>query len=383
MMKKSVFLFLSTLIVSISLIGQNRQINNTEVIKIPMKASQWEFAAGKVEFITHKGVPAMKMLENSGYTLPKDVIFENGTIEFDLELIDGPFVGFSFRRESADESEYFYLRPYRAGNPMGEDAAQYAPIIKGVNLWDMLYEYQGPADIKKTGWNHIKLVVSGQKLLVYVNNLDRPTLAIPQMLGNVKKGGFSFNGNIIVANLTIKPNQVEGLSALPDPDPTRHDLRYLRKWQVTKPVMFPYGKDIVNEDLPNDSTTIWAPITAERLGLVNLTRLYGKAENNKRRLVWLKTTITAEEDQRVRLDFGFSDEVWVVINKGLLHVDKNYYNSPIMKAPKGRCSVENTSFELPLRKGENELLIGVGNSFFGWGIIARLANIDGLQFELP
>ncbi len=382
MMKKSVFVFLSTLIVSISLIGQTRQINNTEVIKIPMKASQWEFQAGKVEFITHKGVPAMKMLENSGYTIPKDILFENGTIEFDLELIAGSFVGMNFRRESEDESEYFYLRPYRAGNPMGEDAAQYAPIINGVNLWDMLYEYQGPADIKKTGWNHIKLVVSGRQLLVYVNNMDQPTLAIPELLGNVQKGGLSFNGNIILANIEIKPNAVEGLSAMADPDPTRHDVRYLRKWQVTKPVLFPFGKDIINEDLPNE-TTSWESITAERLGLVNLTRAYGKAENNQRRLVWLKTTIKAEQDQRVSLDLGFSDEVWVIINQGLLHIDKNYYNSPIMKAPKGRCSVENTSFEVPLRKGENELLIGVANSFFGWGIIARLAKIDGLTFELP
>ena len=381
-MKKSVFVLLSTLMVSISLIGQTRQINNTEVIKIPMKASQWEFQAGKVEFITHKGVPAMKMLENSGYTIPKDVLFENGTIEFDLELIAGSFVGMSFRRQSGDESEYFYLRPYRAGNPMGEDAAQYAPIIKGVNLWDMLYEYQGPADIKKTGWNHIKLVVSGRQLLVYVNNMDQPTLAIPELLGNIQQGGLSFNGNIILANIEIKPNEVEGLAAMADPDPTRHDLRYLRKWQVTKPVLFPFGKDIINEDLPNE-TTKWEPITAERLGLVNLTRVYGKAENNKRRLVWLKTTITAEQDQRVRLDLGFSDEVWVIINQGLLHIDKNYYNSPIMKAPKGRCSVENTNFEIPLRKGENELLIGVANSFFGWGIIARLAKLDGLTFELP
>lgn len=79
---------------------------------------------------------------------------------------------------------------------------------------------------------------------------------------------------------------------------------------------------------------------------------------------------------------GFSDEVWVFINGQPLFTDKNYYGSPGMKEPRGRCTIDNTSFKLPLQKGENEILIGVTNYFFGWGIIARVANTDGLKFKL-
>jgi hypothetical protein len=34
-----------------------------------------------------------------------------------------------------------------------------------------------------------------------------------------------------------------------------------------------------------------------------------------------------------------------------------------------------------LKAGENELLIGLANDFYGWGIIARLEELDGLVIE--
>ena len=52
-----------------------------------------------------------------------------------------------------------------------------------------------------------------------------------------------------------------------------------------------------------------------------------------------------------------------------------------MKQPGGRCSIENTSFSIPLKKGENELLIGVGNFFYGWGIVARFDNLVDLTLK--
>jgi hypothetical protein len=63
----------------------------------------------------------------------------------------------------------------------------------------------------------------------------------------------------------------------------------------------------------------------------------------------------------------------------LAYVDKNLFMSPGMKEPAGRCAVENTSFRLPLKAGENELLVGVANNFYGWGIIARLDNMETIQ----
>ena len=113
--------------------------------------------------------------------------------------------------------------------------------------------------------------------------------------------------------------------------------------------------------------------------LINLTRKFVKTEG--RRIVWLKTTIYSDKAQEKMLRFGFSDEVWVRINNNPLYIDKNLYNTPIAKQPDGRCSIENTSFKVPLKEGDNQLLVGVSNSFYGWGIVARLDNLDEIKIE--
>jgi hypothetical protein len=79
---------------------------------------------------------------------------------------------------------------------------------------------------------------------------------------------------------------------------------------------------------------------------------------------------------------GFQNEVWVYLNGNPFFVDKNIYpNNPNRKKPDGRLSIQNTAFEMPLKAGENEILIGVANYFYGWGIVARLDNIQDLTLE--
>ena len=110
-------------------------------------------------------------------------------------------------------------------------------------------------------------------------------------------------------------------------------------------------------------------------------RKYGFVENDNRRLAWLKTTLHSDRDQERVLSLGFSDEVWVFINGQILYTGKNYFGTPGQKEPKGRCTIENTHFTLPLRKGDNEILIGLANYFYGWGIIARMDSMEGITIR--
>jgi hypothetical protein len=354
---------------------KNRSAAVTE-LKIPMTAERWEFQPQKVEFLEYKSVPAMRILARNEQAVLKDFHFSNGTIEFDMEPEDRAFAGIYFRRTDKQENEYFYLRTGDAGNPQAIDAVQYAPIVKGVLLWDMLPWYQGPASFKKQQWNHIKLVVSGAEMLVYVNDLNRPTLEIPRLEGNNTDGGLAFDGMGYIANLVIRPGVTEGLSPAAGFDPTHSDPRYLRTWAMSPPVSLSKGRELSMDDLPKTDSG-WEKIEAERRGLVNLTRVYGKSE--ARRMVWLKARLKVSTQQQRRVAFGFSDEVWVFLNNKLLFADKNIYIAPIRKEPDGRCSIENAAFSLPLEAGVNELLIGVSNDFYGWGIIARLDTMEGIE----
>lgn len=342
-----------------------------------MTADRWEFTPGKVAFQDVNGVPAMKIVARREQVIPKDVNFSNGTIEYDVQPEDPGFNGIYFRRQSKAECEYFYLRTGEAGNPLAIDAIQYAPIMDTVLLWDMLPWYQGPASFKKGEWNHIKLVISGMQMLVYVNDMHRPVLEVPRLEGNKTEGGLAFDGLSAIANLVVRPAVTEGLPAVEGFDPTHQDPRYLLNWKMSLPVSLPKGRELTAADTLAPGSA-WENITAERRGLVNLTRRLGKSQS--RRCVWLKKTIRVATAQTRRVSLGFSDEVWVFINGQLDYVDKNIYMDPIRKEPDGRCSLENASFNLPLKAGVNEILIGVANDFYGWGIIARLDTVEGMEF---
>ena len=350
------------------------------VVNVSMSEGQWEFEEGAADFITHRSVPAIHGLNRGSRMYLKDVEFSDGTIEFDVEANNPSFVGIYFREsEDRKESEYFYLRTFWPVSPLLRTATQYSAVVDGVTLWDVTDDYQAAATLHQEGWNHVKLVVSGRQMRVYVNDSEKPTMHVPILEGSTEKGSISLVGNAVFANLVVKHGATEGIDPSPGYDPTAYDSHYLRDWMVTEPISFPVEQALSAVGIP-DSTTTWSPIEAEHRAFVNLTRAFGQTPQNERRLVWLKTTLTSEVDQRRRLSLGFSDEVWVLINNQFLMMDKNYYGSPGMKEPRGRATIDNTSVMIPLQEGENEVLIGVANNFFAWGIFARLDDVGGLSW---
>jgi len=286
--------------------------------KIPMQASAWELNGNQAEFTTHLGVPTLHLDDGGAdatgdnIVMVKGLDFANGTIEYDAAFAKNTrFTSIHFRRKDVANSEHFYLRSNAIGNPNVNSAIQYAAIFKDVNLWDLSNEYQSNATLKAEGWNHVKLVVHDGQLLAYVNDMTTPALYVPIMDGDWASGSVGFDGNVYLANLTITPDVTPGLHPGLGIDPAHNDARYLRNWQVTQPTDLPFGTEPT--DLPNKKTT-WSAITAERLGMVNLSRKFGATPQRTRRMVWLKTTLTTQEAQQRHLDFGFSDEVYVYLN---------------------------------------------------------------------
>lgn len=345
--------------------------------RVPIVTGSWEGTPDGVEFVQYKNVQAMK-ISGKERILLRDYAFTDGTIEYDVEPLSEGFAGIYFHMANNDETEYLYLRTARAGNPVAMDAIQYAPYNKGVLLWDMYYWFQGPAKIKKDDWNHIKIIVSGAQMIVYVNDLNTTTLEIPRLEGNQQTGRIAFDGRCAVANVVIRPGVTEGLSTRAGFDPTHHDPRYIRSWQVSKPSELPRGKELFDADFPTHATE-WLTFNAERRGMINLSREYGNSSN--RRYVWMRTRIHSPSEKKITMSLGFSDDVWVYANRSPVFADKNDYRSAMRKKPDGRLSTENAHFEIPLKEGDNELLIGLANDFFGWGIIALLEDVEGLTIS--
>ena len=341
------------------------------------------------EFRDSAGVARMKINPGRGYVVLRNADFGDGTIEFDMIPTDPNFAQVYFRWQDSLEAECFYLRTRKgAGHPYAMDGVQYTPIMKGTMCWDLLPEYQTNAVFDLAVVSHVKLVISGRQMRAFVGAGgsggaseagSRPVLEVTEMRGNTSHGTLAFAGGAIISNLVLKPGKVEGLSPVAGPDPVANDPRYLRHWMMTAPDSLPKGVDFSDALIPGKET-VWQPIDAERMGVINLTRRW-KVVPGRHQMIWLKTTIHADQARTCQLRLGFLNEVWIYLNDRLLYVDKNIFYLPIAKTPNGRISLENATVMLPLQQGDNMVRIAVGSNFYSWGIMARLDDLDGLTIE--
>lgn len=353
-------------------------------IKIPMTPDRWE-AKGDASFDTVDGYPLGVMTVAKGVAVLKDFKFVDGTIEFDI-IPHGPLgAGIGFRRRDDDTYEDFYLRP-RPKCDTAVECIQYAPQTHGVLLWDLYPQYQSPAPVDGSKPNHIKMVISGRRMNIYVNSLANgstgPALSIGRLEGDVLEGGILLQGPGSFANLTIAPGVVEGLTPEPVKDATDEDHRFVRNWRVSSPATLADNKEPAFAEMPEASQSGWHPVNAERGGLIDLSRESGLPNGgSKWDLAWLKTDITSEKAQTKHVSIGWTREIWVFVNGKQVFADKNPFQPPeARKAPNGRLSLENGSFDLPLQKGKNEIAVALANNFYGWGLKLHLEDMDGVKF---
>src|SRR5580765_6595367 len=277
-------------------------------ITIGMTAEHWQ-TKENAEFLRQLGFFHGLMRLNSGDAVLKGVTFGDGTIEFDVNTVGRGAPGIAFRQQDEDTFELLYLRP-DPNCPAFRACIQYAPQTHGVLLWDFFPQYQNRAPLRENGWNHIKMVVSGRRMQVFVNDAPSPTLQVGRLEGDAMTGGLRLQGPGTFANMVITPGTVEGLSPEPARDPLDGDRGVVRNWRLSPFSALPTGKDPMYDDVPGGSQE-WRTISTERGGLLNLSREYGLPLHGARAVAWLKTTIASDVKQTKKVDIGWTREVWV------------------------------------------------------------------------
>jgi hypothetical protein len=344
-------------------------------ISVAMTPDRWE--ATDAEFGPHRGVEAIHI--KKGVAVLSGASLGDGTIEFDLDPTGPMGAGVGFRRRDSDTYEDFYLRP-RPGCAEAWDCTQYAPRTHGVLLWDLYPQYQSPAPLRIDDWNHVKLVVSGRRMQVYINEVSTPTLKVGRLAGDTLEGGILLQGPGYFARMTVTPGVTDGLPREPDPNESAQDPRLVTRWSLAPFSSLPPDKEPALADLPRDEAT-WRPLQAEAGGLINISRQYGlPVPPPTRAVTWVRTTITSDINQSKKAAIGWTREVWVFVNGKQVYADKNLYQPPTArKPPDGRCSLENGSITLPLDKGPNDIVVAVANNFYGWGLMMRLDDLGGIR----
>ncbi|MFC3654103.1 family 16 glycoside hydrolase [Dyella humi] len=356
-------------------------------LPIPLVADNWQ-ASGNATFIAREAFPhgILQVTSESeeGFVALKDKHFDNGTIEFDIKPVGEEMPGIRFHQKDGDNADMLYIR-VSTDCPASQDCLQYVPIIKGRVLWDVYPQYQASAPFRENEWNHIKLIVSGKRMNVYVNGRTEPSLRVTHLEGDASTGIISFEGTAYYANLTLAPGVTDGLDPKPPADPAAGDRRYLARWQYTDPVSMNTTDHLSLSNMPSSGSR-WSPVKADYGGLINLSRFHAPTPKQAPpQVIWLRTTIQSDREQVRRVAVGWLREIWVFANGKPVFSGKNLYNlKGGRKAPDGRLSLENDGFDLPLHEGANEIVVAINGNTpdmkgrYGWGFIMRMDQAENI-----
>lgn len=348
-----------------------------QTIKADFVPEQWEVSAKKHEFKTYKGKQSLHVI--FGKARLKNSTFKNGIIDYDILITDSRnFAGVHFRI-NGNNYEEFYLRPHQSGNP---DATQYTPVINGNSGWQ-LYQGKGHAgayNFPFEEWMHIRLIINEGKADVFINDMSQPFLHIPDLKLSPNAGqiGFgNFLGSAYYANLTYQELDNPPLISKVTPLPTLAK-EVINKWQVSSAFADTLLDDINRlADLPFNEQLNWQTLGVEYTGTLNLARV--SAVSRATNMVLVKAVIHSDKKQLKQLDFGYSDAVKVFVNEEVLYQGHNRFRSRDYRYL-GSIGYFDSVF-LPLKKGKNELIFAVSETMGGWGLKAKLANLEGIKIE--
>ena len=343
---------------------------------------RWDLTSARaVDFLGRKAIMGSAFL--------KDVQFQNGTIEVDVAASTDrarSYPGIVFRIQPNQDCERVYIRPHR--HTMYGDVLQYVAAFNGVDSWQFYNGYgaTAPAVIPVKEWFHVKLEVSGTQARVFLGNSDRPALLIPNLKHGLSRGTIGVmgpaDGTAYFSNFTFRADSALKFDEIPLAD---QPPGAILNWQLSKP--FPLAR-IDMEKAPDAKILgdlAWKPLTAEAGGLVDVSRLYPRSKEPD--LVFARTILRSDTEEVCRYDFGYSDIITIFLNGRPMFTGDSRYQSRDSSFL-GIAGYFDSVY-LPLRKGENELVIAVAEMSGGWGFMVRdgraVFALDGMEkkWETP
>jgi Domain of Unknown Function (DUF1080) len=338
--------------------------------KIPMQPDHWDLGKQKASFGQRDGKDVIKF--DRGVRWAKDVEFSDGIIEVDVSLNpERSFAGIRFRGDEQGNGETIYLRVPLSGR---DDAIQYVPTFNHEDNWQLYPEHQANYTFPPTGWVHMKIVVSGNTARLFLDTVTKPVLTVTNLRSHNLSGkiGLTCLGDETFANLTCTP--------MPKSAPTAVAMRkeegLVTEYQISP--SFVIDKKTKELSYPSQALPNWKKVTTDEDGLLDISKYYAKQnsetyQSRSNDMVWLKLDLPVNDAVTKRMNFDFSNRVWVFLNGQILyHGDHSFF----LKGTTFVGSIEkqfiSDALYLPLKKGSNELLIGVSAVANGWGIISKI-----------
>ena len=345
---------------------------------IPFDSNRWEIDSKESRVEEYLGRQSL-FLER-GLALVKNSKFLNGVIEFDITFSpERCFVGSVWRVLDKNNFEEFYFRPHQSGNP---DANQYTPTFNGLAAWQLYYgeDFSAPVRYRFNEWMRVKIVVAGTQAEVYIMDMETPALFIPELKQPPAPGqvGLSAGGPAPVhysnfSFTSLEAPTLKGKAKPPKPAPKG----LIMAWSVSSGFSEKNLQDKFQLSESDKAGLTWKKLECEASGIANLARLVAIGEQSN--TTFARLVINSEREQIKEITFGFSDRVRVYLNDRLLYAGNDLYASRDYRFL-GTVGLWDALY-LPLQKGRNELWLAVSENFGGWGVIAAIEDMNGIQIQ--
>lgn len=347
---------------------------------IPLDTINWKVNAKDYIFETFKGQKSIYL--KSGSIQLKNKEFSNGTIEFDIFLKkEQAFPGVFFRVDKDFRNgEEWYIRPHLPGKA---DANQATPLLNGISAWQLYFgkKYSFPYEYKYDDWTHVKLVVNDNKAQVFLDWAKKPNLSW-NLLSNQKSGDVHFIGGnrsgMHIANIRVDENKSELIDFKPQ---NRKPIKgILESWKVS---------DKFEEKELNSVSSIkkiisnrkWNhTINTEEGVAANISRkIIRYDKERKKNTVLAKIEINSKKSQTKLFEFGYSDRVVVILNGKPIYRGNNRWRSRDYRYL-GTIGLFDAVY-LPLKKGNNTLLMAVSEDFGGWLVTGKFSDRKDVEIK--
>jgi len=349
-------------------------------VTVPMRASHWTVKAKESTFTTYQGKPSLYL--KKGSAMAKNVDLKNGIIEFDIAFSQKrQFSGVQFRLQpDLINSEEFYLRPHQSGNP---DANQYTPVINGLAGWQLYYGkgHSKPFAYKFDQWMHVKIIFMDDQAEFYIEDMTRPLFRAYELKHVPRSGGIAFTSNLQGAYFANLSYQKIAKPTLKGKSLKRTPLAKgtITQWQVSSIFSEASLDNKYRLSSSLKSSLQWKKLPTEFTGVANLARVNKINVKQKLNTAFARLVIESDREQIKKLDLGYSERVRVYCNDQLMYSGNNKFRSRDYRYL-GTIGYFDTVY-LPLKKGKNEIWMAVSEDFGGWGIQAKLSNLDGIKVE--
>lgn len=336
---------------------------------IPFDDAHWMLGNARVQ--EFQGRQALM-----GFAILKDVVFENGVIEYDQYLTGArSYPGLMFRSQPDGSWERFYIRPHRSGRvapPLYTDVLQYVPAWNRLDSWQL---YSGPgytagSVIPTERWFHVRLEVAGTRMRVFIDERPQAELEVPRLLHGRRQGGIMLNGpadgSAWTSNFTVQADDNLDLGTERRRNQT---AGFIKSWKVSQ--AFPLLKiDDAGSGLPIPENELqWRGLEADDEGRLDVGRIQGRSGQPD--TVFLRSVIHSENEETRPYKFGYSDHAILFVNGRKIFMGDSSYQG---RDPSflGIMGLLDTVF-LPLQAGDNELIVMLSELTGGWGLTMQAA----------